>query len=40
MDGAAEEISGRRPNGLLGLSLNYRTILFLVIQLDKTGSVR
>ena len=33
---------GRRPNGFLGLSLNDRTILFLVInwirqsQLDKT----
>ena len=27
---------GRRPTGLLGLSLNDRTILFLVIFLDKT----
>ena len=32
---------GRRPNGFLGLSLNDRTILFLlVIILDKTVSVR
>ena len=31
---------GRRPNGLLGLSLNDRNILFLVILLDKTVSVR
>ena len=29
---------GRRPNGFLGLSLNDRTILFLVILLDKTVS--
>ena len=28
-----------RPNGFLGLSLNDRTILFLVISLDKTVSV-
>ena len=27
---------GRRPNGFLGLSLNDRTIIFLVILLDKT----
>ena len=31
--------SGRRPNGLRGRSLNDRTILFLVILLDKTVSV-
>ena len=31
---------GRRPNGFLGLSLNDRTILFLLILLDKTVSVR
>ena len=30
---------GRRPNGFLGLSLNDRTILFLVILLDKIVSV-
>ena len=30
---------GRRPNGFLGLSLHERTILFLVILLDKTVSV-
>ena len=30
---------GRRPNGFLGLSFNVRTILFLVILLDKTVSV-
>ena len=30
---------GRRPNGFLGLSLNDRTILFLVILEDKTVSV-
>ena len=30
---------GRRPNGFLGLSLNDRTNLFLVILLDKTVSV-
>ena len=30
---------GRRLNGFLGLSLNDRTILFLVILLDKTVSV-
>ena len=29
-------IIDRRPNGFLGLSLNDRTILFLVILLDKT----
>ena len=33
------EKEGRRLNGYLGLSLNYRTILFLVILLDKTVSV-
>ena len=27
---------GRRPNGFLGLSLNDRTILFLMILLDET----
>ena len=31
---------GRRPNGFLGLSLNDRTVLFLVIILDKTVSVQ
>ena len=30
---------GRRPNGFLGLSLKDRTVLFLVILLDKTVSV-
>ena len=30
---------GRRPNGFMGLSLNDRTILFLVFLLDKTVSV-
>ena len=30
---------GRRPNGFLGLSLNDRTILFLVILFDRTVSV-
>ena len=30
---------GRRLNGFLGLSLNDRTIVFLVILLDKTVSV-
>ena len=30
---------GRRPNGFLGLSLNDRTIIFLVILFDKTVSV-
>ena len=30
---------GRRPNDFLGLSLIDRTILFLVILLDKTVSV-
>ena len=30
---------GRRLNGFLGLSLNERTILFIVILLDKTVSV-
>ena len=32
-------IIGHRPNGFLGLSYNDRTILFLVILLDKTVSV-
>ena len=32
-------IDGRRLNDFLGLSLNDRTILFLVILLDKTVSV-
>ena len=31
---------GRRPNGFLRLSLNDRTILYLVIFLDKAVSVR
>ena len=31
--------AGRRLNGFLGLSLKERTILFLVILLDKTVSV-
>ena len=30
---------GRRPNGFMGLSLNDRTILFLVFLLDKTVKV-
>ena len=30
---------GRRSNGFLGLSLNDKTIIFLVILLDKTVSV-
>ena len=30
---------GRRHNGVLGLSLNDRTILFLLTLLDKTVSV-
>ena len=29
---------GRRPNGFVGLSLIDRTVLFLVILLDKTVS--
>ena len=29
-------VCGRRPNGFLGLYLNDRTVLFLVILLDKT----
>ena len=33
------QILGRRPNGILGLSLNDRTLLFLPILLDKTVSV-
>ena len=33
------ETAGRRLNGFLGLSLNDRTIIFLVILLDKTVSV-
>ena len=32
-------VPGRRLNGFLALSLNDRTILFLVILLDKTVSV-
>ena len=32
-------IIGRRPNTFLGLSLTERTILFLVILVDKTVSV-
>ena len=36
---AGTEPEGRRPNGFLGLSLNDRTILFLVDLLDKTVSV-
>ena len=32
-------IKGRRPNGFLGLYLNDRTIIILVILLDKTVSV-
>ena len=35
----ASGMRGRRINGLLGLSLNDRMILFLVILLDKTVSV-
>ena len=31
---------GRRPNGFLGLSLNDWTLLYPVILLDKTVSVR
>ena len=34
-----EASRGRRPIGFLGLSLNDRTILFLVILLDRTVSV-
>ena len=34
-----QQALGRRRNGFLGLSLNDRTILFLVIFLDKTVSV-
>ena len=37
-DGGPETV-GHRPNGFLGLSLIDRTILFLVILLDKTVSV-
>ena len=33
-------LTGRCPNGFLGLSLNDESILFLVIFLDKTVSVR
>ena len=36
---SADQLLGRRPNGFLGLSLNDRTILFLVTLLDKTVSV-
>ena len=38
-EGKEGKFRGRRPNGFLGLSLNDRTILFLVILLDKTVSV-
>ena len=38
-DDRPEEKEGRRLNGFLGLSLNDRTILFLVILLDKIVSV-
>ena len=37
--GSARGIIGRRPNGFLGLSMNDRTILFIVILLAKTLSV-
>ena len=33
---SAEQLLYRRPNGFLKLSLKDRTILFLVILLDKT----
>ena len=33
------QTEGRRPNGFRGLSLNDRTILFLVTSLDMTVSV-
>ena len=36
---SSEKIVGRRPNGFQGLSLNDRTIIFLVNVLDKTVSV-
>ena len=41
MTGPAAEINmvGRRPNGVLRLSLNDMTILLLMILLDKTVSV-
>ena len=35
----AAEVKGRRLNGFLGLSLNDRTVLFLVILLETTVSV-
>ena len=35
-----KEVRGLRLNGFVGLSLNDRTILFLVITLDKTVSFR
>ena len=38
-DDRPEEKEGRRLNSFLGLSLNDRTILFLVMLLDKTVSV-
>ena len=38
-EGEGGEVPGRRPNGFLGPSLNDRTILFLVMLLDKTVSV-
>ena len=34
-----QELKGRRLNGFLGLSLNDRSILFLVILLNKKVSV-
>ena len=37
--GLKKRKEGRRPNGFLGLSLNDRTILFLLILVDKTVSV-
>ena len=33
------EMKGRRPNGVLGLSLNDRTILFQLTLVDRTISV-
>ena len=38
-EGGGGRRNGRRLNGFLGLSLNDRTILFLVMLLDKTVSV-
>ena len=37
-NGPRLEITGRRPNGFLGLSLNDTTILFLVTLIDKIAS--